>query len=241
MTDSRSPNSRRSDGNARYRPSKRVCHSHGFPGLIPIPPYMNRYITYLIMGAPGSGKGTHGKILGNVPRFFHCACGEVFRSLDTRTPLGKQFIEYSSKGLLVPDGLTVQLCHSSIDAQVVGGHFKPDIDALVLDGIPRTANQASLMKDIIDVKQVLHLSCPDRTELVRRLRKRALKDNRLDDASEKVIQDRLRAYDEETKPVLSTFPAILTPTHPPHPPVKVLSDMLVAIWATRNGSLQFNA
>jgi adenylate kinase len=211
--------------------------------LFPIPrqAYMNRYITYLIMGAPGSGKGTQGKILGNVPRFFHCACGDVFRSLDTRTALGKKFIEYSSKGLLVPDDLTVQLWHNSIDAQVVGGHFKPDIDALVLDGIPRTANQASLMKDIIDVRKVLHLSCPNRAELVRRLRKRALKDNRFDDASETVIQDRLRAYEEETKPVLSYFEGIVSTIDATQPPVKVLSDMLVAIWATRDGSLQFNA
>ncbi len=79
------------------------------------------------------------------------------------------------------------------------------------------------------------------TELVRRLRKRALKDNRLDDASEKVIQDRLRAYDEETKPILSYFDGIVTTIDATQPPVKVLSDMLVAIWATRNGSLQFNA
>jgi adenylate kinase len=221
-----------------------ACHSDGLPGLfflIPRQAVMNRYITYLIMGAPGSGKGTQGKILGTVPRFFHCACGDVFRSLDTRTPLGQKFIEYSSKGLLVPDDLTVQLWHSSIDAQVVGGHFKPDIDALVLDGIPRTANQASLMKDIIDVRQVLHLSCPNRAELVRRLRKRALKDNRLDDANEAVIQDRLRAYEEETKPILSYFDGIVTAIDATQPPVKVLSDMLVAIWATRNGSFQFNA
>jgi adenylate kinase len=202
---------------------------------------MNRYITYLIMGPPGSGKGTRGKVLGTVPRFFHCACGEVFRSLDTRTALGKQFIDYSSKGQLVPDDLTVQLWHSSIDAQVVGGHFKPDIDALVLDGIPRTANQASLMKDIIDVRRVLHLSCPNRTELVRRLRKRALKDNRLDDASETVIQDRLRAYDEETKPVLSYFEGIVTSIDATQPPVKVLYDLLGAIWESRNGTWQFNA
>jgi adenylate kinase len=202
---------------------------------------MNRYITYLIMGAPGSGKGTQGKVLGTIPRFFHCACGDVFRSLDTRTPLGKKFIEYSSRGMLVPDDLTVELWHSSIDAQVVGGHFKPDIDALVLDGIPRTPNQAALMKDIIDVKRVLHLSCPSRAELVRRLRKRALKDNRLDDASESVIQDRLHAYDEETKPVLAYFEGIVTTIDATQPPVKVLSDMLAAIWETRNDSLQFNA
>ena len=68
---------------------------------------MTRYVTYLLMGAPGSGKGTQGKVLGSVPRFFHFACGEVFRSLDTRSPLGQKFIEYSSRGQLVPDDLTV--------------------------------------------------------------------------------------------------------------------------------------
>ena len=68
-----------------------------------------KYETYLIIGAPGSGKGTQGKILGAIPRFFHCACGDVFRSLDTRTELGQAFLEYSSKGQLVPDEITVQL------------------------------------------------------------------------------------------------------------------------------------
>src|SRR4051794_38414392 len=56
-----------------------------------------KYSTYLIFGAPGSGKGTQGKILGAIPRFFHCACGDVFRSLDTRTAIGQAFLDYSSK------------------------------------------------------------------------------------------------------------------------------------------------
>ncbi|MBV8898576.1 MAG: nucleoside monophosphate kinase, partial [Verrucomicrobia bacterium] len=163
---------------------------------------MTRYVTYLILGPPGSGKGTQGKVLGTVPRFVHFACGDVFRSLDTRTPLGQRFIEYSSKGLLVPDDLTVELWRHSIEAQVVTAKFKPDIDALVLDGIPRNPNQARLMGELIDVRQVFHLSCPNRDELVRRLRKRALKDNRLDDANEVVIRQRLETYDRETKPVL---------------------------------------
>ena len=97
------------------------------------------------------------------------------------------------------------------------------------------------MKDIIDVRQVLHLSCPNRAELVRRLRKRALKDNRFDDANETVIQDRLQAYEEETKPVLSYFEGIVTTIDATQAPVKVLYDLLSAIWETRNGSLQFNA
>ena len=61
-----------------------------------------KYRTYLIFGAPGSGKGTQGRTLGTIPRFFHCACGDVFRSIDTRTSLGKAFLEYSSRGSLFP-------------------------------------------------------------------------------------------------------------------------------------------
>ena len=202
---------------------------------------MNRYVTYLFMGAPGSGKGTQGKALGSVPRFFHCACGEVFRSLDLRTPLGQKFVEYSSKGLLVPDDLTVELWRTKIEAQVLEAEFKPDIDALVLDGIPRNVNQAKLMENLIDVRRVFHLSCPNRNELVRRLRKRAIKDNRLDDASEEVIRKRLACYEEETKPVLNFYSDVVTEIDALQPPVKVLQDILVVIWNTRDGVMTFNA
>ena len=71
---------------------------------------MSKYRIYLIFGASGSGKGTQGRTLGTLPCFFHCACGDVFRSIDTRTSLGKAFHEYSSKGQLVPDEITVELC-----------------------------------------------------------------------------------------------------------------------------------
>ena len=53
-----------------------------------------RYKTILLFGAPGSGKGTQGKVLGTVPGFYHCACGDVFRSIDITTELGKIFYEY---------------------------------------------------------------------------------------------------------------------------------------------------
>ena len=202
---------------------------------------MNRYITYLIMGPPGGGKGTQGKALGSVPRFFHCACGDVFRSLDTRTPLGQKFIEYSSKGLLVPDDLTVELWRTSIEHQVVAGEFKPDIDALILDGIPRNEHQASLMDRLIDVKKVFQLQCAKREELVRRLRKRALKDNRLDDASEAVINMRLDLYEKETKPVLDHYADRVVLIDALQPPVKVLHDIIEMIWNSHDGVLAFSA
>jgi len=169
---------------------------------------MTRYRTILFFGAPGSGKGTQGKILGKTPGFYHCACGDVFRSLDPASELGAEFLEYSSKGKLVPDEITVRLWHESIRKTVESGKFRPDRDYLILDGIPRNVGQAALMEDLIEVRRVFHLSCPDRDKLVARLKKRALRDNRLDDANEEVIRHRLSTYDSESKPMLEHYSSV---------------------------------
>ena len=189
-----------------------------------------KYRTYLLFGAPGSGKGTQGKILGAIPRFFHCACGDVFRQLDTRTTVGQAFLEYSSRGELVPDEITVRLWMARI-GDMVGSHiFKPDIDSLVLDGIPRSVHQAEIMRDLIEVQRVFHLSCPDREALISRLKKRALKENRFDDANEATIRHRLETYDEESKPVLAFYgPEMVKDIDATQTPVKVLMDILATI------------
>ena len=166
----------------------------------------HRYKCILLFGSPGSGKGTQGKILGEIPGFFHLACGDVFRSLDLTSSLGKKFMTHSSKGELVPDELTVEMWQNNMKAQVSLSIFKPAQDLLVLDGIPRTVSQAKALKDHLDVLAVLHLVCPDEAEMVRRMRRRALKENRLDDADEKVIHHRFEVYRKETEPVLSYYP-----------------------------------
>jgi adenylate kinase len=189
-----------------------------------------RFRTFLILGAPGSGKGTQGKVLGSIPRFHHLACGDVFRSLDTRTALGQKFVEFSSRGELVPDDLTVQLWRANIKQRADGHVFKPEIDFLVLDGIPRNVEQAKYMEKDIEVLKVFHLSCPDRTELARRLRKRALKDNRFDDASETVIQQRFATYEAETKPILDYYSGDrIVDIDASQQPAKVLYDILGSI------------
>jgi adenylate kinase len=88
---------------------------------------------------------------------------------------------------------------------------------------------------------VFHLSCPKRDELVRRLRKRAIKDNRLDDANEEVIRKRLALYEEETKPVLQFYSGLVTVIDALQPPVKVLQDILAVIWSTHDAVMAFNA
>ncbi|HBJ83978.1 MAG: nucleoside monophosphate kinase [Prosthecobacter sp.] len=194
---------------------------------MPDAPPSVRFRTLLILGAPGSGKGTQGKVLGSIPRFHHLACGDVFRSLDTRTTLGQKFVEYSSRGELVPDDVTVQLWNANVKQRVDSHQFKPEIDFLVLDGIPRNVEQARFMESHIEVLKVFHLSCPDRTELARRLRKRALKDNRFDDANETVIQNRFATYEAETKPILDYYAGDrIVEIDASQAPAKVLYDIL---------------
>lgn len=167
---------------------------------------MDRYQTILLFGAPGAGKGTQGSILGRIPGFFHLSCGEVFRSLDIHSELGSIFYEYSSKGELVPDDVTVKMWAENMHAQTVLSLYKPHDDLLLLDGIPRNVAQAKLMEEHIKVLGVVHLVCRDKEAMIMRLRRRALKENRIDDAQEDVIRRRWEIYERETAPVLEYYP-----------------------------------
>jgi adenylate kinase len=158
-----------------------------------------------MFGAPGSGKGTHGKILGAIPGFIHCSCGDVFRNLSPETPLGNIFLEYSSRGLLVPDEPTIQLWQQFMHGLTSTGHLNPRRDTLVLDGIPRNVHQAEMLRDFVHVVAVFYLCSGNFKNLVTRMQRRALKDNRLDGANLDVIRQRLKIYEKETKPVLNFY------------------------------------
>jgi adenylate kinase len=164
-----------------------------------------RYKSILLFGAPGSGKGTQGKILGAIPGFYHSACGDVFRSLDLQSEMGRVFWEYSSRGELVPDEFTVKLWKNYIKGMELVNQFHPETEILVLDGIPRNVDQARLLDDTIEVVKVIYLVCADMSKMVERLRRRALKENRFDDANDQVIKHRLEVYERDTKPVLDHY------------------------------------
>lgn len=189
-----------------------------------------KYRTILLFGAPGAGKGTQGKILGTIPNMFHFACGDAFRKMRISDPLAKTFIEYSSRGQLVPDEATIELWQSNIQSCTVDGTFDPASDTLVLDGIPRNPTQARMLNDTIEVRVVLHLTCTDKQKMVQRLQRRALRDNRLDDANLTVIQDRLEIYENETKPVLDFYgPDLVQHIDATQEPLRVLRDILAVI------------
>lgn len=195
----------------------------------------DRYKTILLFGAPGAGKGTQGKILGKIPGFFHLACGDVFRSLDTTSDLGRKFLQYSSKGELVPDELTVEMWRQNMHAQTALSLYKPKVDLLVLDGIPRSLGQAKALEPYIDVLKVIHLVCPDLDAMVERMKKRAIKENRLDDADERVIRKRFEVYDRETSPVLEHYDdGIVTNVSAIGSPAEVLQHVLEALVPVQN-------
>lgn len=184
----------------------------------------------LLLGAPGTGKGTQGAILGQVPGFVHQSSGDIFRSMDPNSEIGKLFRSFSEKGELVPDDVTIRIWKQDVDRRIAAGTFRPTSDLLVLDGIPRTPSQAKLMNELLKVHSVIHLSCKDEEALVERLRKRAQKQNRPDDAKPDVIRRRLEVYREETRPVLECYDkSIIHKIDPLGTPASVLRDILSVV------------
>ena len=165
----------------------------------------DRYRTILLFGAPGSGKGTQGRILGTIPGFYHSATGDIFRTLDLQSEIGRKYWEYASRGELVPDEFTIKLWKQFIKGVELINQFHPETELLVLDGLPRNVTQARLLQDTIDVVAIIYLRA-ERAKMVERLRRRALKENRIDDASDVVINKRMEVFGRETRPVLDLYP-----------------------------------
>ncbi|MCZ7649301.1 MAG: nucleoside monophosphate kinase [Planctomycetota bacterium] len=190
----------------------------------------SRYRAVLLMGAPGSGKGTQGGILGQIPGFYHFAMGDALRVINIRSDLGKIFYEYTSRGELVPDDVVIKFWAKNLDAHATLGDFKPDDDLLILDGIPRTVNQARVLQQHIQVQRIIHLVCRDENAMFERLRRRALKENRADDADEKVIRRRMKVYEDATRPVLEFYSKdIVAEVESVGSPARVLSQILTVL------------
>jgi adenylate kinase len=192
-----------------------------------------RYSAILMFGCPGSGKGTQGVVLGRFPNLVHLAMGDIFRGLDKRSPIGQEFLSYSTRGALVPDELTVRVFRGHLEERVRAGTIDPAYHWLILDGIPRTPEQVKLLAELIDVKRIVHLEMDDRDALIARLAGRALKSNRPDDADPRVIRNRIEVYERETFPVLETYPKrLITKVNADQPPLGVLRDICDSLVST---------
>ena len=103
-------------------------------------------------------------------------------------------------------------------------------DLLILDGLPRNVAQARLMHKYINVLRIVHLKCEDKEEMIKRLSRRALKENRPDDAREDVIRRRWEVYERETFPVLEFYPKhLVTEVNAVGAPANVLCKVLEAV------------
>lgn len=202
-------------------------------------PEQRKYRTILLFGMPGSGKGTQGAVLGQLPDLVHISMGDVFRKIPKYGQFGQEIARYTSKGLLVPDDLTVRIWERHTQILEMQELLLPDQHTLVLDGIPRNYAQAERLDHILDVVQIFHLHINDNERASERLKTRALRENRLDDMNEEVIKKRLQTYYEETFKTLSFFPDnVVFDIDAGQSPLEVLRDIinrLSVIQASRTG------
>jgi adenylate kinase len=168
-----------------------------------------KYRSIVFFGMPGSGKGTQGAVLGQLPDYMHISMGDIFRRIPRTGKFGREIESYTSQGKMVPDDLTVRIFERHLAILELQEVLMPDQHTLLLDGLPRSYAQADRLDSLIDVVQIFHLKIVDMAKAIDRLRARALRENRLDDMSEDVIHRRLDTYYDETFKTLSFYPTDL--------------------------------
>lgn len=195
-----------------------------------IPHYTEPFRSILIFGPPGSGKGTLGKFLSSAGNHFHLSSGDIFRSLSPESPAGKLYHNYASKGLLLPDEVTIQIWHHFVHGLIATNRYFPSEQLLLLDGIPRTLHQADLLEKHIKIERVIVLEIGDIDILVKRLQRRALIEKRTDDMDSGVLRTRMEVYQRDTAKLLQHYPSrLLSRFNADQKPLEVLRDVLVGL------------
>jgi adenylate kinase len=121
----------------------------------------------ILLGAPGTGKGTQAKVLAERRGWLHLSSGEMLReNVANETKLGKAAKAYMDKGALVPDELVIEMLVERIGDNDAGS-------GCVLDGFPRTVAQAQALDQALEgagksVDLAVNITVPDE-EIVRRL------------------------------------------------------------------------
>ena len=199
----------------------------------------------LLIGMPGVGKGTQGKLLGKIRGLFHLSTGEILRSLRDDTDDGRLVADCLRRGRLAPDELMLEIWQHWLAAQIEMGHYRPTEQVLLLDGIPRNLFQCERLAEHIEVLQVVYLNPPDDEPIIQRLRQRALIEGRSDDTDESIIRGRFEIYRRETAPILSFYrPEVIREIDPMGSPAEVLKRILEVlipvIVANRDSTDQFD-
>ncbi len=152
----------------------------------------------LLFGPPGAGKGTQAKILSETLGIPHISTGEMLRQeMADGTPLGLKAKMYVDRGNLMPDDVMIGIVEHVLDSA-------PCANGMILDGFPRTVDQAAALKDMFTkrglvINAVLVIEIPHEL-IVERLTNRAIIENRADDEPRSIL-NRLVVYDKNTAPV----------------------------------------
>jgi adenylate kinase len=183
-------------------------------------------VILVFLGPPGAGKGTQAKLLSQRMGFLHLSTGDLLReAVKNQTPLGRKAKEYMDRGELVPDELIVQLIEETL----------PKDGNVILDGFPRTVNQALALEEMLKVKgekisKVLFFDVPDEVIIDRLSGRRVcskcgavyhVKYNppkvegvcdlcggtlvQRNDDKEEVVRKRLEVYRKQTQPLVEFY------------------------------------
>jgi adenylate kinase len=157
----------------------------------------------VLFGPPGAGKGTQAVKLRELLSVPHISTGDMFRyHIKNNTELGRTAKEYSNKGQLVPDSVTIAMVKDRLSQDDVKAGF-------LLDGFPRSVPQSEALDKILSelgmkLDYVINISVSD-DEIRTRLAKRATIEGRADDADPKVIQNRIDTYKNQSEPCLKYY------------------------------------
>lgn len=156
----------------------------------------------VLLGAPGSGKGTQAKLLKNEYKIPHISTGDLLRAaVADKTELGLAAKVIMDKGQLVSDKIVLGMLKERLaqdDAKV----------GFILDGFPRNLVQADMLDNLLNEinmpAQHAVLIEVDPEEVVARIAKRAEIEGRADD-TEAVVRDRIKIYNDDTSPVIGHY------------------------------------
>ncbi len=153
----------------------------------------------IIFGPPLAGKGTQSKKIIENFGLTHLSTGDVLRTEKTKnTDLGKKAEEYSKEGLLVPDELVMKIVESFYTQNKGNG--------LLFDGYPRNIDQAKHLLDFLKadnnkIDSIIYLKVP-KNILLERAEKRAIEENRKDDADSNTVITRINEFSSFTIPAI---------------------------------------
>jgi adenylate kinase len=156
----------------------------------------------VLLGAPGSGKGTQAALLKDALGIPHISTGELLRAaVRDGTDVGKQAKAIMDRGELVPDDVILAMLRERLEADDCRAGF-------ILDGYPRNLAQAEALEDLLDdlgqpVDEAVQIDI-EADVIIDRIARRASTEGRSDD-SEETVRNRLAVYEEQTAPVIGFY------------------------------------